>query len=297
MSQTPPKFAVILPAAGASRRFKSAGGSTSKLDVAIAGKAALVRAVELFAGRPDVSRVVIAVDPDQVDEFKMRWADKFALYEVKVVPGGRVERWETVRNALGAIGDEATHVAVHDAARPVADPAMIDRVFTAAARFSAVIPAVPVHATVKRVGEKAATVEAKSADPLDAIFGADDAGAEPAQEIEAFPVIETVPRAGLWLVQTPQTFERKLLERAYAQIAAGDIDTAGITDDAGLVEALGETVMAVAGDAFNVKITLPEDVAFAEAVAAMRSGGAFGSTKAGDKPKRKHKTWAEMDDD
>lgn len=281
------RFAVILPAAGMSRRFKGAGETKSKLDASIAGKAAIVRSVELFTGRDDVCQVIIAVDPDGVSEFKFKWADKFALHDVTIVPGGKAERWETVKNALAAVSDEATHIAVHDAARPVADAAMIERVFAAAESFDAVVPAVPVHATIKRVGDAAATIETESGDPLDAIFGS-----ETKQSVEAFDITETVAREGLQLAQTPQVFERKLLERAYEGLARGG--AGAITDDAGLVEAMGERVVAVAGDAFNVKLTVPDDVAFAAAVVAMRSGS---SHAAGDKAKRKHPTWAEMDED
>lgn len=286
------RVAVILPAAGMSRRFKGAGGpgaTSGKLDASIGGKAAIVRAVELFTGREDVCGVIVAVDPDKVGEFKFKWADKFALHDVSIVAGGKAERWETVRNALGAVGDDATHIAVHDAARPVTDPAMIERVFAAAASFDAVVPAVPVHSTIKRVGAGAATIETDSGDPLDAIFGS-----ESKQSVEAYDITETVSREGLWLAQTPQVFERELLERAYQQIESGTIDKASITDDAALVEAMGERVVAIPGDPMNVKLTVPEDVKFAEAVVAMRSGS---SEAAGDKPKRKHPTWAEMDED
>lgn len=286
------RFAVILPAAGMSRRFKAEGATSGKLDASIAGKAAIVRSVELFTGRDDVCQVIIAVDPDGVSEFKFKWADKFALHDVTIVPGGKAERWETVSNALAAVSDEATHIAVHDAARPVADAAMIERVFAAAGSFDAVVPAVPVHATIKRVGEAAATIETDSGDPLDAIFGS-----ESKQSVEAHDITETVPRDGLQLAQTPQVFERSLLVKAYEQIASGTIDAASITDDAGLVEAMGERVVAIPGDPFNVKVTVPDDVAFAEAIVTMRSGSSRSGAGAGDKAKRKHPTWAEMDED
>ncbi|MBI1375365.1 MAG: NTP transferase domain-containing protein [Phycisphaera sp.] len=279
------RIAVILPAAGQSKRF----GDKPKLEQPLAGRAVLVRSVELFSGRPEVKQIIVAVDPDNVDTFKFRWGDQLGFFNVKIVAGGRIERWETVKNALDVVDDDITHVAVHDAARPVADAAMIDRVFTAAATHPAVVPAVRVSATVKRVDAKPAASTTAEVDPLDAILGA--AGK---QTVEAYPVLETVPRGNLWLAQTPQLVAVDLLKRAYAAVAAGKIDTASITDDVGLVEALGEPVVAVEGDPLNVKITVPDDLKFAEAVLNLRSGK---TSKDLLGPKRKHPTWAQSSDD
>jgi 2-C-methyl-D-erythritol 4-phosphate cytidylyltransferase len=286
------KIAVILPAAGQSKRFAPGAApgskSVSKLDADLDGRPVLLRSVELFAGRPQVTQIIVAADPDTLDAFKFRWADKLALVAgVKIVAGGKKERWETVHNAMKAVAPDVTHIAVHDAARPVTDPALIDRVFEAAARFSAVIPGQAVSATVKRAEAKPAAEPA--ADPLDAILGG--AGK---QAVEAYRVTETVPRSNLWLIQTPQVFERKLLEKAYKQVTDGKVQTDAITDDAGLIEALGEAVVVVPGDPLNVKITVAEDMRFALAVQLMRSG-----RSAVDRlgPKRQHPTWAQFGDE
>ncbi len=276
-------IAVILPAAGQSKRFGSGDGKTSKLSVMLARKPVLQRAVELFSSRPLVKQIIIAADPDQLEAFKFRWEEKLGVYGVRIVAGGRQERWETVLNAIKALEPQITHVAVHDAARPVTDPAMIDRVFEAARQHHAVIPAVPITATIKRVQEPAQA----SAEALDLLLSPKPAGPVPRQ------VLETIPRAGLWAVQTPQVFERKLLERAYQRIAQGQMDPSQITDDAGLVESLGEPVIVVEGDGLNVKITVPQDVQLAEAVLAVRSS--TGGDTLG--PKRKHPTWAQMDEE
>lgn len=295
------QVAVILPAAGRGRRFGDGGGEgKSKLDVELGGRAVLLRAVELFARRPEVGEVIVAADPDSLDAFKLKWGDRLGLLGVKVVAGGRSERWETVQRAIEAVGETATHIAVHDAARPVADAAMIGRVFAAAKQFDAVMPAVPITATVRRIGEKA-TPAGASADPLDAILG--EAGKE---QVEAWQVERTVSREGLWSVQTPQVFRADLLRRAYAMVAAGELSTEQITDDAGLIEAMidmlgGEagspTLVAVRGDPLNVKITVPEDVAFAEAVQKLRDSGSGAADEDPLGPKRKFPTWAESDED
>jgi len=155
--------------------------------------------------------------------------------------------------------DAATHVAVHDAARPCVTAAMIQRVLDAAESLPAVIPAVAVSSTLKRV--EAGGAVPPEADPLDAILGVESNPTAGAQR-----VIETVPREGLVAVQTPQVFDVDLLRRAYASIEG----TSAVTDDAGLVEALGEAVHVVEGDPGNLKITQPGDAELCEALLAHR---------------------------
>lgn len=250
------KISIILPAAGLGKRFADAEGR-NKIELDLAGKPVFLRAVELFLNRPVVGQIILAVNPDAVEDFQFRWGDKLAFHGVTIVAGGRVERWETVLRALDAVGESCTHAAIHDAARPLTSGALIDRVFEAAAKHPAVIPGLPVAATLKRI----ASVEPKAdADPLDAILGG--AGAE---AVEVKRVVATVDREELVEVQTPQVFEVSLLRRAYAPLQSGRRDGKGITDDAGLVEALGEAVHVVAGESTNLKITRPDDFKLAAA--------------------------------
>jgi 2-C-methyl-D-erythritol 4-phosphate cytidylyltransferase len=179
-------------------------------------------------------------------------------------------------------------VAVHDAARPLTDAAAIDRVFAAAARFDAVVPAVPVSSTLKRTEASKADVT-EEADPLDAILGS--AGKE---TVDAWPIVETVRRDALWLAQTPQTFRRALLEEAYARLGSGQIASDAVTDDAMLIEAMGRPVHVVEGDPLNVKITAPADLQLAEAILSMGRGQPARDALG---PKRKFPTWAEADDE
>lgn len=148
--------------------------------------------------------------------------------DVIVVAGGR-ERTDSVRAGLAVVGD-ASVVLVHDAARALTPPALIARV-VAEVRVGrpAVIPVLPVVDTVKEV------------DLMGAVVGTPD-------------------RASLRAVQTPQGFDADVLRRAYA--AATDIST----DDAGLVERIGETVHTIVGDALAFKITTPHDLLLAEAL-------------------------------
>jgi 2-C-methyl-D-erythritol 4-phosphate cytidylyltransferase len=252
---------VILPAAGSGTRFAqgSPESALNKIELDIAGKPVFLYAVELFIQRPDVGQVILAVAPDQLADFAMRWGDKLGFLGVQLVPGGETERWQTVANAMKSVPDDATHIAVHDAARPLASHALIDRVFSAAARFDAVIPGCDVGSTLKRVGQADATDTID--DPINAILGSAGKAEDPAR-----PVIETVDRKQLVAVQTPQVFNAALLRRAYQQIADGGVDPAKITDDAQLVEALGETVYIVQGEPANLKITHPGDAELAQAL-------------------------------
>jgi 2-C-methyl-D-erythritol 4-phosphate cytidylyltransferase len=145
---------------------------------------------------------------------------------IVAVAGGET-RAESVRNALAAVPSDAEVVVVHDAARPLASPLLFASVIAAVrAGADAAIPALAVSDTVKRVdGER---------------------------------VIETVPRDGLVVVQTPQAFRSEVLRRAHA----GDTRATGrdASDDAMLVEELGGVVRIVPGEARNLKITVPADL-------------------------------------
>lgn len=244
-------ISVILPAAGSSRRF----GGSDKLGQDLGGRPLLLRTVEIFTRREDVRSIIVAAPPDSIDEFRGRYGATLGFHGVQIVEGGRIERWETVKNALAAVPAEATHIAVHDAARPAASEALIDRVFEAARVLPAVVPGLAITATVKRLGEE--TVAAVEEDPVaDLILG--DTGRE---QCQARSVIETIDRTGLVAIQTPQVFEASLLRRAYASE-----NLSGATDDATLVERLGERVYVVEGELRNIKVTTPEDLELVRAI-------------------------------
>lgn len=256
------KTAVILPAAGASRRFQQPGeGRQSKVELKLEGRPVFLRAVERFLDRADVGAVILAVPPDRLEAFELRWGDQLGFRGVKMIAGGLKERWETVKLALAAVPDDCTHVAVHDAARPLVTSVLIDRVFAAAAQFDAVIPAVSVSGTLKRATEPT-IAETSGSDPLDAILGS---AGKP--QVITRQVIETVDRSNVVEVQTPQVFTIELMRKAYDNLSDGT----GITDDAGLMEAMGQTVHIVEGEATNLKITRPADLALAHAIVAAQN--------------------------
>lgn len=222
------RFAVILPAAGQSSRFRD---KVKKVFANVDGRAVWLRACEPFANRPDVLQTLLVVAPEDQEAFRAKYGPHLALLGVEIVAGGK-ERFESVGNALAKVRGDADLVAIHDAARPCITTAMIDDVFAAAAKTGAALLAVPVSDTLKR---------------------GDDHG-----RIEA-----TVARKGLWLAQTPQVFRRDWLVEAHAKRGQLGRD---ITDDAQLIEAIGHPVYLVTGSASNLKITTREDVALAEAI-------------------------------
>jgi 2-C-methyl-D-erythritol 4-phosphate cytidylyltransferase len=254
------KLAVIIPAAGSSNRYSQGQEfARSKLDEDLGGRPVLHRTVELFTNHDAVSFIVVAgpAEPEAFGQFKTRHADKLGLLGVQLCQGGKTHRYETVRNALEKVPADCTHIAVHDAARPCTPPELIDRVFEAAGKYPAVIPAVDVPDTLKRVA--AEEVEDRDIDPLDAILGGAGKANTRLRRSEG-----TVDRSGLVAVQTPQVFEAGLLRRAYAQ---ADLSS---TDDAQLVERLGEAVVVVEGDPRNIKITRPIDLTVARAVLGLK---------------------------
>lgn len=262
---------VIIPAAGASRRYAEAAGPLSavrsKLDEDLGARPVLQRTVELFNKHEDVMFIVVAgpADDEAFKVFSERHADKLSMLGARLCRGGRDHRYETVANALQLIPASCTHVAVHDAARPCTSSGLIDRVFNAArdGGFDAVIPGIDVPDTLKRVDPS--WVMNSKADPLAAILG-DDGGAE-GKKLGRW-VKDTLARENTVAVQTPQVFKAETLRKAYAQ---SDLSS---TDDAQLVERMGGgggKVLVVPGEPTNIKITRPGDITLARAILGVRA--------------------------
>jgi 2-C-methyl-D-erythritol 4-phosphate cytidylyltransferase len=220
-----PKFAVILPAAGRSSRFRDK--HYKKPFAPLAGKAVWLYSAERFLARDDVKQVILVIAPEDREEFDGKFAANVMILGIDVVAGG-AERADSIQNALARVKPDMDFVAVHDAARPCIAAEWITRVFEAAEKHDAAILGLPVASTLKRV--------------------AADGSIE-----------ETVPRANLWEAQTPQVFRRSLLLEAYAK-RAGFV----ATDDAQLVERIGAKVHVVHGSPVNLKITTQEDLRLAE---------------------------------
>lgn len=218
----------VVPAAGSGQRLAA---GIAKAFCEVDGRTLLERAVTGLLESGVVDRVVAAVPPDRVDQAGQSLAGR-----ATVVAGG-ADRYESVRLALSAL-DESDHpdyVLVHDAARALTPPTLIVRVVEALrAGHPAVVPALPLHDTIKAVDANGV-------------------------------VLGTPERAGLRAVQTPQGFATDLLLRAYRAVR-GSGGAGGFTDDASLVEHVGGQVQVVDGDPLAFKITTQLDLLLAEAI-------------------------------
>jgi len=214
-----------------------AGGSSSRTDGDelkqfrwVAGKPMLLHSVQKFQERDDVAMVVVVL-PKKFAGDPPPWLFQCDLERMLVSVGGR-ERSDSVRNGIEDLGPAVRFVAIHDAARPLVTTAMIDRVIAEARKGHGAAPGVPIVDTVKRANEEGR-------------------------------MIETIDRANLFRIQTPQAFPRDLIERAHAEAHEAGVHA---TDDAALYERLGLQVMVVPGSQRAMKITTEADFAMAEAL-------------------------------
>lgn len=190
--------------------------------------------------------LVVTAPPGRSAE--MRAAVGPLALDLQVVDGGAT-RQASVAAGLALAGPGTDVVLVHDAARPLTPPALVRRVVAAVrSGHRAVVPGLPVTDTVKRVTPDG---------------GTSAAGPAPGGPMVE-RVVDTPDRSVLRSVQTPQGFDHALLVRAHAEGAArAGAEHLAATDDAGLVEALGEPVHVVAGDPVAMKITTERDLAVA----------------------------------
>src|SRR5262245_61622846 len=126
-------FAVILPAAGQSSRFKD---KEKKPFTNLDGRAVWLRSAELFVTRQDVLQTIIVVAPEDQELFRRRYGANLAFMNVQIADGGK-ERFESVANALTLVKPEVEFVAVHDAVRPCLTEAQVNAVFTKAVQTGA----------------------------------------------------------------------------------------------------------------------------------------------------------------
>ena len=203
-----------------------------KLFALVGGTPVLLRSLRAFARSETVDSVVIAAARGSVERVRnlaREVAVDAGVRKPIIAAEGGARRQDSVAAALAEIRD-ADIVLVHDGARPfVADRIIADAV-RIAAEFGAAVPAVPVKDTIK--------------------LAAPD-----------MTVADTPPRNRLWAAQTPQAFRADILREAHRRVSAD------ATDDAAMVEALGCPVKLFAGDPRNIKITAPEDLAVADAIA------------------------------
>ena len=251
------KIGVIIPAAGQSKRF----GSKDKLAEDLGGRPLLLRTVEFFTKREDVCEIVVAAPPESFETFQERFGPALSFHGVQIIQGGTKDRWESVQKSLPSISDQVDRIVIHDAARPALFNSLFEKLLLASSQFSAVAAALPIQGTLKRVEKLSTTIGDEDA-IADSILGTTSQAT-----VDAYCVIETVERSSLWELQTPQIFEPTLIRRAYEQE-----DLQGCTDDAQVVEKLGEPVHLIHGDSRNIKVTTPSDYKLIQSILGVKGG-------------------------
>jgi 2-C-methyl-D-erythritol 4-phosphate cytidylyltransferase len=232
------KVAAVIAAAGLGRRMQK---DIPKTYLPLAGKPILIHTLEVFEQVSEVHEVLVVVHPEDLEFCQEEILAPHPLKKVlRVVPGGK-ERQDSVYNALKVLkreSEEPEVILVHDGVRPLIPPSLVGRVVVAARRHGAAILGIPCQDTLKRVSSRR-------------------------------EVVGTVDRQQLWQVQTPQAFRSELLWRAYQEAMSRGLYA---TDEAGLVEALGQPVVVVPGSPLNLKITTQDDLKIAEAFLACKQG-------------------------
>jgi 2-C-methyl-D-erythritol 4-phosphate cytidylyltransferase len=212
-----------------------------KQDIRVAARLVLRWTLDVFEATGEVQGVVVAVPAEDVQTWRRRLRE---CRKVRAVVAGGRERQESVARGLAAVPPTAPWILVHDGVRPCITPELVRRVVEATRAHGAAVAALPVAETLKRGAEGWVT--------------------------------ETVPRDGLWAIQTPQGFRAELLREAHRRAAADGIRG---TDDAALIERLGASVRLVPGLPGNVKITHPGDLPLARRLLAAPARQARGARR------------------
>jgi 2-C-methyl-D-erythritol 4-phosphate cytidylyltransferase len=220
--------AAIIVAAGTSRRMQG----VDKLWIPLAGRITLARTIDVFQSSPLIDTIILVTSSERIEQ-ALRLCNEEGWHKVAAVVAGGARRQDSVGiglNALAARKPDTHWVTIHDAARPLVTPALLELGLETACKYQAAIAAVPVKDTIKEVRDG---------------------------KIESTP-----DRSQLWTVQTPQVFSFPLLYEAHQSVIAQQ----DMTDDATLLERLGYPVTIFSGSYANIKITTQEDILLAEAL-------------------------------
>jgi 2-C-methyl-D-erythritol 4-phosphate cytidylyltransferase len=223
------KSVAIIPAGGLGKRM---GSDLFKQYLVLDDVPVLVHTLSKFERASIIDDVILVVPEDYVEYSRRAIIEKYGLSKVGSVLAGGKERQDSVKRGLDRVNDNTDIVVIHDGVRPLVSEELISVSVTAALEYSAVALGVPVTDTVKSV----------------------DSGGF---------IERTVDRKSLWSAQTPQTFRRTVIKKAYEK--AYDDNFYG-TDDASLVERIGINVRMIMGSYDNIKITTPEDLVVGEEI-------------------------------
>lgn len=204
------------------------GGDLPKQFLPLAGKPVLMRTMENFFSFSQKINIILVL-PQAHQEYWHNLCEEYSFVVPHRIADGGETRFHSVRNGLALVDDEDAVVAVHDGVRPFVSHDVISRCFDMAAAGKAVVPVTGVIETLRLVEHNGMSV--------------------------------TVPRDSYRLVQTPQVFPAQMLKEAYS---AGYREE--FTDDASVVEAMGQSIELAEGNRENIKITTPFDMVVAEAL-------------------------------
>ncbi|HEV3393250.1 MAG TPA: 2-C-methyl-D-erythritol 4-phosphate cytidylyltransferase [Chthoniobacterales bacterium] len=222
-------LSAIIVAAGSSERM-----GFDKLFALVSGKPVIAHTIAAFENTKCVDEIILVGRADSLGELRKVIGKPT---KVKQIIAGGAERSDSVRAGLEHVDPKSNFVAVHDAARPMITPEKITRVFEAARTSGGATLAETINDTLKRADADLA-------------------------------VVGSVDRDGVYAMQTPQVFEKKLLEEAYELVAKKKIT---VTDEVSAVALLGKKVVLVPNHDFNFKITYPRDLPMAEFVLKQRA--------------------------
>src|SRR5437868_1101638 len=223
-------LSAILVAAGDSRRM-----GFDKLFATIAGRPVLAYTIHEFELADCISEIIVVARKDRLDEIETIVQDGNFKKVRSIIPGGK-HRQDSVRAGLDHLAAGAKYVAVHDAARPLITPEQIECVLEQCRMHAAASLAEPIRDTLKYADSE-------------------------------FFVTGPVDRHQLYAMQTPQVFERPLIEDAYRAVYAENVS---VTDEVSAVERLSRKVILVPNKDLNFKITYPRDLNLAEFVLTQR---------------------------
>lgn len=220
------KTVAIVPSAGLGVRF---GSNVAKPFYLLGGKSILVHTLSALQNSSFIDSIILVINLSE-ESLIQREVEKENIRKITSIVQGGKTRFDSVKRGIEAIKRNYDLVLVHDGVRPFINDEIIGKCCIEAENVGAAVAAVPAKATIKEIN--------------------------PGHE-----VVRTLKRKRLWEIQTPQVFRYSLLKKAYSTKLKGEI-----TDDASLVERLGVKVKVVTGSYYNIKITTPEDLVFAEAV-------------------------------
>jgi 2-C-methyl-D-erythritol 4-phosphate cytidylyltransferase len=223
------KTIAIVPAAGTGERM---GTNRKKPYLLLNKRPLLYYTLTALDSIASIAQIIVAVAPGDERFCQQQVLEKFHFNKsIQIIPGGS-SRQESVRRLLERVPEDTQLVLIHDGARPLITPELLEQAIAETMVWKATVLAVPVKDTIKSAND-------------------------------TLQIEKTISRERLWAIQTPQTFERSVIQEAHQRASQeGFIGT----DDAALVERMGVQVKIVMGSYDNIKITTPEDLIVAEAL-------------------------------